>query len=259
MDYNKEHNCEAHHRSLSVSEVINDCYAVFQPIYNIDDMSIISFEALLRHPIVSTDEIINWAEKYGYMHEIFEVIVSKAISVIMHTGVPVTVNISPSQIISNAKQVEGLLNNVISKHKVPQFHLNIEVTEAVPISDIDAFMGGLHKIKKIGVKVFLDDFGAGHSSFSMLRNGIFDAIKMDKTIVHRISNNRLMQHFLSSILTYASMVGMHVVAEGVEKKDDFIVLKSIGISLAQGYLFSKPLDQNSTLKLFSIEADYQKL
>lgn len=92
----------------------------------------------------------------------------------------------------------------------------------------------------------------------MLRNGIFDAIKMDKTIVHRISNNRLMQHFLSSILTYASMVGMHVVAEGVEK-DDFIVLKSIGISLAQGYLFSKPLDQNSTLKLFSIEADYQKL
>ncbi|MGL5345464.1 MAG: EAL domain-containing protein [Plesiomonas sp.] len=251
IEQSNENNKRTIHSSLSISELTRDCYAIFQPIYNTDCLEIISFEALLRHPTISAVEIIMWAEKYGYMQEIFEMMVMKTISIIKFTGVPVSVNISPSQLIFNGGKIELFLKNVISRYNIPEFHLNIEITESVLIIDENVFITSVNKIKKLKVKVFLDDFGAGYTFFSMLNYGVFDVIKIDKNIIYAISENKLMQSFLSSIVAYASVAGMYVIAEGIEREDDLMVVKSVGISMTQGFLFSLPLDTNAIIALYS--------
>lgn len=251
MDHRKSPEILNMQRAFNITKIINDCYAVYQPIHSVKDNRIFSFEALLRHPTLSTVDIINWAEEYGYMNELFEMMVIKAVKIISETGCPVTVNLSPSQLIFNGSMIESFLCNIVTEYKVPKFHLNIEITESIPILDQDLFLAIIVRIKALGIKVYLDDFGTGYAFFSTLSIGAFDAIKIDRNLVNKVNTVQSVQRLISSIISYASMSNMYVVAEGVESEVELDILKGIGVSYVQGYLFSKPLDENTV-------ADYIK-
>lgn len=241
MDHRKSQEVYNLHRSFSIEQILRECYPVYQPIYDICSNSVVSFESLLRHPNISTLDIINWAEEYGYMNEIFEFMVNHAVHVVQDIGYPVAVNISPSQLIFNGDYIESMLINVIERAEIPLYHLNIEITESVPILDQELFLHVVNKIKSLGIKVYLDDFGTGYAFFSTLSTGVFDAIKIDRNIVNKIVDYQSMQRLLSSIINYAAGTNMYLIAEGCETKSELDMLQSIGVKFIQGFYFTKPL------------------
>ncbi|QXC32393.1 putative bifunctional diguanylate cyclase/phosphodiesterase [Aeromonas sp. FDAARGOS 1407] len=251
MDHRKSQEVYNLHRSFSIEQILADCYPVYQPIFDIHSHEVVSFESLLRYPSLSTMDIINWAEEYGYMNEIFEFMVKNAAQVVIEIGLPIAVNISPSQLIFNGEYIEHLLSDIIESVGVPPYYLNVEITESVPILDQESFLLVINRIKSLGVRVYLDDFGTGYAFFSTLSTGVFDAIKIDKNIVNKVTDYPSMRRLLSSIINYASGTNMFLVAEGCETKDELEILQSIGVRLVQGFYFSKPLLKESIISMYS--------
>lgn len=247
MDHRKSHETFYLQRAFNIDLILCECYAVFQPLHDIEKGKIKSFEALLRHPKLSTADIIQWAEEYGYMNELFEFMVKRAAKMIVKSGYAVTVNISPSQVIFNGVMIKDLLENTVIEYKLPRNSLNLEVTESVPIVEQSIFMNAVSQIKALGIEVYLDDFGTGYAFFSTLSMGAFDAIKIDRNLVSGINKSLSMQRLLNSILTYANEAGMYVIAEGVEEKEELLVLKNLGVKYIQGYYFSKPMKEADVL------------
>ncbi|MFM4875105.1 putative bifunctional diguanylate cyclase/phosphodiesterase [Aeromonas veronii] len=255
MDHRKSQEVYNLHRSFGIEQILSDCYPVYQPIFDIHSHKVVSFEALLRHPNLSTMDIITWAEEYGYMNEIFEFMVNSAAQVVLEVGYPIAVNISPSQLIFNGEYVEYLLNDIIESVGIPPYHLNIEITESVPILDQESFLLVTNRIKSLGVRVYLDDFGTGYSFFSTLSTGVFDAIKIDKNIVNKVTDCPSMRRLLSSIISYASGTNIFLIAEGCETKDELKILQSIGVKFVQGFYFSKPLLKEAVVTMYSKNKD----
>lgn len=247
MDCRKSHETFYLQRTFNIDLMLGECYAVFQPLHDIQLGGIKSFEALLRHPNLSTVDIIQWAEDYGHMNALFELMVQCAANFILTSGYPVTVNISPSQIIFNGGMIRNIMEKVIIEYKLPRNTLNLEVTESVPIVEQSVFINAIGQIKELGVEVYLDDFGTGYAFFSTLSMGAFDAIKIDRNLVSGINKSLSMQRLLNSILTYANEAGMYVIAEGVEEEDELWVLKNLGVKYVQGYYFSKPMREDTML------------
>lgn len=247
MDCRKSHETFHLQRTFNIDLILDECYAVFQPLHNIQQGGIKSFEALLRHPNLSAVDIIHWAEDYGHMNVLFELMVQCAANFFLKSGYPVTVNISPSQIIFNGEMIRNFMEKIIIEYKLPRSALNLEVTESVPIVEQSVFMNAVGKIKELGVEVYLDDFGTGYAFFSTLSMGAFDAIKIDRELVSGINKSLSMQRLLNSILTYANEADMYVIAEGVEEEDELLVLKNLGVKYVQGYYFSRPMKEDAML------------
>jgi diguanylate cyclase (GGDEF)-like protein len=247
MDLRKSQHTFYSDQSITMDEISRNCYAVFQPLVCRKKNKVISFEALLRHPKHSVVEIINWAEEYGYMNEIFQIMVKNSARMINESGLPVSVNISPSQISFNGKLLISFLKKIISEYNIPMYHLNLEITESVPIIKRDVFLDVITDIKRLGVKLYLDDFGSGYSFFSTLNLGVFDVIKIDRSLVENIQHSQSNQRLLTLIVNYTKNIGISIVAEGVEDKDEINILDEIGINYFQGYFFSMPLREKEAI------------
>ncbi|KAJ8740506.1 EAL domain-containing protein [Aeromonas veronii] len=202
---------------------------------------------------MGTIDIINWAEEYGYMNEIFEMMVISALDIIRTTNIPVTVNISPSQLIFNGDMIESFLAEIIHDNGLSPYSINIEVTESVPILDQELFIDVVGRIKALGIRIYLDDFGTGYAFFSTLSIGTFDAIKIDRKLVREIHEFQSTQRLLSSIISYASATGIMIIAEGVETNAELEILKALGMRYIQGFYFSKPLKKLQVLSYLSVE------
>ncbi|MDA3318747.1 putative bifunctional diguanylate cyclase/phosphodiesterase [Aeromonas sp. PI_26] len=253
MDHRKKHEKISWSRTFNVEDILKNSYAVFQPMHDIENGKVTSFEALLRHPTIGTIDIINWAEEYGYMNEIFEMMVISALDIIRTTNIPVTVNISPSQLIFNGDMIESFLAEIIHDNGLSPYSINIEVTESVPILDQELFIDVVGRIKALGIRIYLDDFGTGYAFFSTLSIGTFDAIKIDRKLVREIHEFQSTQRLLSSIISYASATGIMIIAEGVETNAELEILKALGMRYIQGFYFSKPLKKLQVLSYLSVE------
>lgn len=230
-------------KDISIDEITLGSYTVYQPLFCVKSKRICSLEVLLRHPDRLTSDIITWAEEYGYMNDIFKITVMNAVRVIIKTGLPVSVNLSPSQMVFDGKWLISFLSNIISKNNLPKYSLNIEITEAIQIGDRDILKETALRIRELGVQIYLDDFGAGYSFVSVLSLGVFDFIKLDRVLVNGIQDSPSAQNLVHLILNYAKSKSMSVVAEGVEHEDEVQTLYKIGINYIQGYVFSKPLTE----------------
>jgi len=133
-------------------------------------------------------------------------------------------------------------------YQVDPSYLEFELTERTIIEDEDKVFSILNEIKKIGIKVSLDDYGTGHNSLKYLVKLIFhfEYIKIDKMFIEDIKNNSLL---IEGIIKAAHGYGTEVIAEGVEKEEQLDILKEIGCDIIQGYYYSKPLPPDE-LKTF---------
>lgn len=230
-------------KDITMDDIRLQCYTVYQPLLCLKSKKVCSLELLLRHPDKSISDIIKWAEEYGCMNEVFKFTVVNAARMIIKTGLPISVNISPSQIIFDGEWLIDYLSGILSEYKLPMYSLSIEITEAIPIENREQLKEIALKIKRLGVRIYLDDFGSGYSFISALNMGVFDVIKLDRALVSGVHNSLSAQNLVLMALSYADSKGMSVVAEGVEDEDEVRTLHKIGINYVQGYFFSKPLEE----------------
>lgn len=220
-------------------EIIAACRAVFQPVYDVTENRICSVEALIRHPVISTAVLVRWAEQGGHLDAMLEHMITASLPVIRSLSLPVSLNVSPTQLLSPQQ---------LLKHLAPALEagvagdISLEITETVAIADIPRFRESLDALKALGFNISLDDFGAGFAFFETLNLGHFDVIKLDRSVVREMGCSSRKQMLVQSVVHYARGLGMTVIAEGVETEEEVAGLQAAGISHMQGYYFSRPLE-----------------
>jgi EAL domain-containing protein (putative c-di-GMP-specific phosphodiesterase class I) len=221
----------------------------FQPIANIETGEIVGFEALARwpHPVrglIPPGKFIPCAEQTGAIVRIGERIMEKACAAA--TAWPkthfVAVNLSPVQF-RQPQKVVTMVRDVLARTGLMPERLNLEITESLMIEDTAQTRAAIDELAAMGVKVSLDDFGAGFSSLSYLRSYPFSKIKIDKIFIDNIATGRESLAIVSAIRVLAEKLEMDLVAEGVESLRQHLVLRQLGITYAQGFFYGQPLPQ----------------
>jgi len=160
--------------------------------------------------------------------------------------ITVSVNISVRQLLQS--DFAKIVVNTLKYYQLqPQF-LELEITETILIESFEAIIPQLKKLREIGIRIALDDFGKGYSSLSYLKQLPISTLKIDKSFISSISDNddrSLLRH----IITIGRCLGLHVVAEGVEEKEQLDFLIQNDCHKIQGYLFSKPVPENEIIKM----------
>jgi diguanylate cyclase (GGDEF)-like protein/PAS domain S-box-containing protein len=227
----------------------NEFYLVYQPKFNLVTKQIESLEALIRwnHPqkgMIVPSEFISRAEELDLIvpitHWVLEQVgmQMKKWQLLGFQKVPVSVNISP-QHFEKGTLVEDILN-IIKKAGIEPQYLILEMTESTMIRDFNTTIQTIQKLKQMGVKIAIDDFGTGFSSLSYLMKLQVDVLKLDKSFVEELTNQKNAS-LVHSIISLAHNLNLRVVAEGIETEDQRQILAQYGCDLGQGYLFSKPL------------------
>jgi len=217
----------------------------YQPFVKATTGQVTGCEALLRwhHPekgMVSPNDFIPLAEESGLIVDIGNWVIEEACreAASWTNTHRVSVNVSPLQFRRRGLP-EVILAALVASGLAPD-RLEIEITEAVLISDADAALDILRRIRNLGVSVALDDFGTGYSSLGYLRAFPFDKIKIDQSFVRELPTRRDNQVIVQAIYDIAQGLGMTITAEGVETAEQAAQLRLTGCQELQGYYFSRP-------------------
>jgi diguanylate cyclase (GGDEF)-like protein len=218
----------------------------FQPIFNCESLEVTGFEALARwrhstRGYIPPDVFIRIAEECGLIGRLGAMVLEQACTAAASWQPPcrLAVNVSILQLRDGGLQDE--VAAILTRTGLPATLLEIEVTESVMADDNKMVMDTLHALKAMGVRIVLDDFGTGYSSLSYLRRFSFDKIKIDKAFVQGQANDRGVRVILESILGMCRNLGVPVVGEGVETRQQLAVLRSGDCAEVQGYLLGKPM------------------
>jgi EAL domain-containing protein (putative c-di-GMP-specific phosphodiesterase class I) len=172
-------------------------------------------------------------------------------------SVRVAVNLSPIQF--NNPTIVETVSAALNEHKFRAQRLELEITESVFLADNNATDETFANLKSLGVRLALDDFGTGYSSLGYLKKAPFDKIKIDQSFVRgAASTGSRNGAIVRAIVSLAESLGMDTVAEGVETHDDLQLIRELGVSQVQGYIFGRPGDAATALEYASqatVEAD----
>ena len=216
----------------------------YQPIVAAEGQRIVGVEALARwnHPtrgMIPPVEFIPIAEQIGLMSQLGEFVLRRALSDATYwKDVYVAVNISPHQM-----RDRGLVNLVaaaIGHTGIAPSRVMLEITEGVLIDNPDEANERLQQLRKLGVKIALDDFGSGYSSLSYLRRFPIDKLKIDKEFVAPLGRSSDGGVIIQAIIALGRALGLSVLCEGVETEEQRILLRLAGCDEMQGFLFAKP-------------------
>ncbi len=225
----------------------------FQPQFDIKDTSIITgLEALLRWNNkkigdISPSVFIPIAEKIGIINQFGEWILKKACQqyVIwlkegLTNNIPLAINISVHQLYN--EKFLASVKEVIDETGIPPEKLELELTETAIITDLPRAIEMLQNLSDLGVRIVIDDFGAGYTSLSYLDKLPISVLKIDKSLLDDLRMNSSRSIIIESIIELAHKINLTVVVEGIENLEQLIYLKKIHCDYAQGYYLSKPLD-----------------
>jgi diguanylate cyclase (GGDEF)-like protein len=232
----------------------------YQPLVNLKDNKISSCEALLRwrHPkrgMISPAEFIPIAEETGLINQLGDWVLNTACieAASWPDHIRVAVNVSPIQFKS-----ETLALNVataLAASGLAPCRLELEITEAILIRDDEAALALLHQLRALGVKIALDDFGTGYSSLSYLQRFPFDKIKIDRCFVKDIAGSAGSSSIVQAIVNIAAASNMTTTAEGVETVPQMELLRELGCTEMQGYLFSPAISSAEIQGLLHARGD----
>jgi diguanylate cyclase (GGDEF)-like protein len=231
----------------------------FQPIVRTAGEEISGFEALVRwtHPargLISPAKFIPLAEEAGLIHKIGEWVLRTSLeeAATWPDHVRVAVNLSPLQF--NDPNIVQIVANHLRETGVRADRLELEITEGVFLAEGDSTDETFAKLKDLGVRLALDDFGTGYSSLGYLKKAPFDKIKIDQSFVRgAASSTNRNAAIIRAIVTLAETLGMDTCAEGVETHDDLQLIRELGVSMIQGYIFGKPADAEAARTLANSE------
>jgi diguanylate cyclase (GGDEF)-like protein/PAS domain S-box-containing protein len=220
-------------------------HLVYQPVVSADDARICGYEALLRwnHPVrgpISPADFIPVAEESGLISAIGEWVLRTACDQAAGwpASVRVAVNVSPIQFASTS--FPTLVANALARSGLAPGRLELEITEGVFLDETVESDKQFKALKALGVRLALDDFGTGYSSLGYLRSAPFDKIKIDQSFVRGSATpgNRNAA-IIAAIVTLARTMGMETTAEGVEVQDEIDLIRALGCTHIQGYVYGR--------------------
>ena len=228
-----------------------------QPKYSISTEEMVGAEALVRwvHPergIISPMEFIPLFEKNGFVIKMDQYIWEEACRVIREwidkgiKPVPISVNVSRKHL--KDQSFIDILNALIVKYQIPKQYLEIEITETIEEGEINKSVALL---KENGYTLLMDDFGSGYSSLNMLKDTKFDVIKIDRGFLQDFIGSDRGQKIVEHTIKMTKSIGLDMVAEGVETKEQAVFLQNCGCDTAQGFYYAKPMtleDFNKKMK-----------
>ena len=224
----------------------------FQPVVDLPSGRIRGVEALVRwhHPrrgLLLPDQFLPVAEETGLVVELGEWVLRRACTEASRWGrdavsgepLPVYVNLSARQLVD--ANLVGKVQEVIDLTGVEPAAVHFEITENALMADATTTRSTLHELRTLGVKLALDDFGTGYSSLAYLKHFPVDALKIDKTFVEGLGNDRDDAAITAAIVDVAQRLRLVTVAEGVERVDQAEWLTALGCDLAQGFHYARPM------------------
>ncbi|MCM1299757.1 MAG: GGDEF domain-containing phosphodiesterase [Firmicutes bacterium] len=218
-----------------------------QPKYSISESKLIGAEALVRwidpeKGLVPPNDFIPVFEKNGFVIKIDEFIWEAACQEIRKwmdkgiTPVPISVNVSRVHL-NNGEFLEHL-NALIEKYGIPKEYLELEITESAENINSNAM---IQEAKAQGFRLLMDDFGSGYSSLNTLKNTPFDVLKIDRSFISSSMESQRGQKIISHTIAMSQDIGLDLIAEGVETKEQADFLYTCGCDAAQGFLYSRPV------------------
>ena len=218
-----------------------------QPKYSISDNEMIGAEALVRwiHPELGVIAPINFIpvlEDNGFIVKLDEYMWEQACITIRKwidqgkKPVPISVNVSRVHLLKD--QLITTLKNLLKQYQIPRELLELEITETVQNINIDKV---IRSLKKEGYTLLMDDFGSGASSLNTLKNTPFDVIKIDREFLNDFIESDRGQKIIAHTIHMTKDIGLELIAEGVETKEQAMFLQDCGCDMAQGYYYAKPM------------------
>lgn len=224
----------------------------FQPIVDLATRRVVGFETLARWTDRDLGEVspavfIPIAEERGIISQLSQLILRKAAEAAQDwpDGLFLSFNLSPSQLVDQNTGLQIL--SILERTGFSPRRLEIEITESGLMSDPASAARIIADLRRVGIRVSLDDFGTGQSSLGRLRDFPFDKLKIDRAFVSSVLDDRPSEHIIRAILAMCEGLGMEAVAEGIEEEAQVHRLVEFGCQGGQGYLFGRPCDAERTL------------
>jgi len=250
---------QAAHRRLTVEKQLrharkkNEFSVNYQPVVNCSTGAPVGVEALLRWTnselgSIPPDYFIPIAESSGLIHELGAWVFEESIATITEINrklpslpmtLKVAVNASTLQF-KNSLWFKTIENAIINQKIAPE-DIEIEITEGLLLEDSSEINNQLSAIRALGISLSVDDFGTGYSALSYLKRCPINTVKIDRSFVKGIPEDREDMVLIHAIIAMAHGLGLVVIAEGIETQEQWDFLKSEDCDFAQGYFFSKPL------------------
>jgi diguanylate cyclase (GGDEF)-like protein/PAS domain S-box-containing protein len=235
---------------------LNEFNVAYQAKVNTKDGTVIGAEALVRWEssesgMISPVDFIPLAEENGFILELGDWILEKVLEDLPEMrkagGVDfeVAVNLSGRQF--RDKELLNRITTIIDKSGQPYESINFEITENMAMEDSASAMAILESLYKLNVNISIDDFGTGYSSLSYLKRFKTQCLKIDKSFIDELPEDSKGSALVQDIIRMGQNLGMSIVAEGVEKKEQLDFLRDAGCDSIQGYYFSKPLYKDDFL------------
>jgi EAL domain-containing protein (putative c-di-GMP-specific phosphodiesterase class I) len=234
----------------------------YQPKVDIKTDGLKAVEALLRwhnseEGLVPPDKFIALAEETGLIFSIGEWVLYNACTQLkkwcQRGRIPVGMAVNLSAIQFQDQELPALVERVIGHSGIDPKLLTLEITESVLMNDIEKNLLMLKRLKDIGLKLSIDDFGTGYSSLNYLKKLPVDELKIDRSFLADLSENRVSRAIVSSLLYLSRNLGLLTVAEGVETKEQLHFLQKECCDQYQGFLFSPPLSNTEIFDLLPPE------
>jgi PAS domain S-box-containing protein len=256
-DFSIKHHEEAK-KNLDVIKMVKkalDNYKIvsyFQPIINNATKEIEKYESLVRlvdedGKICPPHQFLSISKKGTYYNRITQRVLENSFKMLHSIKIKVSINLSLVDI--EKDETREYIYKLLDSYKEDCSRLVFELLEEESVKDFNTIKGFVHRVKKLGVLIAIDDFGAGYSNFERLLEFEPDIIKIDGSLIRNIINNEYNQNVVETIVSFAKKQNIQIIAEFVETKEIFEYLYQLGVDYSQGYYFGEPEDLNSSNSL----------
>jgi len=231
----------------------NEFKLYYQPIISLKTNKIVGLEGLLRwqskeRGLMYPGQFLMAMDTTGLLNSMDEWVLNQAfrdavkINQLFPTDPPIYLSVNMSSHLIKNPELCNILDQYLTKHKLKASSIKIEITERDGVDDDEKTLEMLKSVKEMGVGVLLDDFGTGYSTLSYLLQFPVESLKIDQTFVHMLTRNRDGYKIIETLKALSSHLGINLIAEGIETKEQLDLLKELGCDFGQGYLFSKAIE-----------------
>jgi len=215
----------------------------FQPIVNNQTKEIVKYESLVRlidvfDRIISPYFFLNISKKAKYYNQITSIVLDNSFDALSKTDKDISINISALDIQNDEIRSKILL--LLERNPQEAKRVTLELLEDEEVRDFTIIKEFITKVKGLGVKIAIDDFGSGYSNFVRLLNFQPDILKIDGSLIKNITTDELSLSVVRTMVTFAKEQNLQVIAEYVENEEIYKILHALGVEYSQGYYFGKP-------------------